>query len=125
MDSTTQKLKAAYEEFPYDALVHPQTYPDHLAAIAVLDGLSPPPVDSSRVLEIGCAAGSNLLPMAEFLPRSRFLGVDLSSRQIDEWLKGGPAGHTPNDADMGLEEGELALGPSPELPLAAQEPAAN
>jgi segregation and condensation protein B len=49
----------------------------------------------------------------------------LSSRQIDEWLKGGPAGHTPNDADMGLEEGELALGPSPELPLAAQEPAAN
>ena len=39
----------------------------------------------------------------------------LSSRQIDEWLKGGPAGHTPNDADMGLDE--LALGvPSGEPP---------
>jgi segregation and condensation protein B len=28
----------------------------------------------------------------------------LSSRQIDEWLKGGQAGHTPTDADMGLDE---------------------
>ncbi len=33
----------------------------------------------------------------------------LSSRQIDEWLKGGAAGHTPNDADMGLDDTELAL----------------
>jgi segregation and condensation protein B len=41
----------------------------------------------------------------------------LSSRQIDEWLKGGPAGHTPNDADMGLDDTELALGaPSEEPP---------
>jgi segregation and condensation protein B len=49
----------------------------------------------------------------------------LSSRQIDEWLKGGPAGHTPNDADMGLEEGELALGAPADPPLGVQEPAAN
>jgi segregation and condensation protein B len=40
----------------------------------------------------------------------------LSSRQIDEWLKGGSAGHTPNDADMGLDENELALGISTEAP---------
>jgi segregation and condensation protein B len=46
----------------------------------------------------------------------------LSSRQIDEWLKGGPAGHTPNDADMGLDETELAL--ETQAPEAAQEPAA-
>jgi segregation and condensation protein B len=38
----------------------------------------------------------------------------LSSRQIDEWLKGSAAGHTPNDADMGLDE--LALGASAEAP---------
>jgi segregation and condensation protein B len=49
----------------------------------------------------------------------------LSSRQIDEWLKGGPAGHAPNDADMGLDERELALGAPEEAPMAAQEPAAN
>jgi segregation and condensation protein B len=48
----------------------------------------------------------------------------LSSRQIDDWLKGGPAGHRPNDADMGLEEGELALGAPADLPVPAREPAA-
>jgi segregation and condensation protein B len=49
----------------------------------------------------------------------------LSSRQIDEWLRGGPAGHTPNDADMGLDERELALEAPADLPQAAQETAAN
>ena len=34
----------------------------------------------------------------------------LSTRQIDEWLKGPSSGHTPNDADMGLEEGSWRLG---------------
>jgi segregation and condensation protein B len=49
----------------------------------------------------------------------------LSSRQIDEWLKGGTAGHTPNDADMGLEEGELALSAPADPPSAASEPTEN
>ena len=44
----------------------------------------------------------------------------LSSRQIDEWLKGGPAGHTPTDADMGLDENELALGAAQAVPQEAQ-----
>ncbi len=48
----------------------------------------------------------------------------LSSRQIDAWLKGGPS-HTPNDADMGLEEGELALGTPADAPPAAPETAAS
>jgi len=43
----------------------------------------------------------------------------LSSRQIDEWLKGGPAGHTPNDADMGLDENELSPGNPAEAPQGA------
>jgi segregation and condensation protein B len=41
----------------------------------------------------------------------------LSSRQIDDWLKGATGGHTPNDADMGLEEGELALTAAADPPL--------
>jgi segregation and condensation protein B len=49
----------------------------------------------------------------------------LSSRQIDEWLKGGTAGHTPNDADMGLDERELALGAPDEAPAAGGEPVSN
>jgi len=43
----------------------------------------------------------------------------LSSRQIDDWLKGGTAGHTPTDADMGLDENELALGSPQRAPEAA------
>ena len=35
-----------------------------LATIAILFGLAPPPVPHCRVLEIGCASGGNLLPMA-------------------------------------------------------------
>ena len=49
----------------------------------------------------------------------------LSSRQIDEWLKGGTAGHTPNDADMGLDENELPLGTPAEAPQGAPETAAH
>jgi segregation and condensation protein B len=47
----------------------------------------------------------------------------LSSRQIDEWLKSGSAGHTPNDADMGLDE--LALGAPAEAQPSSPEPAAS
>jgi len=48
----------------------------------------------------------------------------LSSRQIDSWLRGAPAGHTPNDADMGLDENELALGSPADAPQAASPTAA-
>jgi segregation and condensation protein B len=48
----------------------------------------------------------------------------LSSRQIDEWLRGGPTGHTPNDADMGLDENEPAPAGAAEAPRAAPEAAA-
>src|SRR6478752_5451128 len=42
------------------------------------------PVPSCRVLELGCGDGGNLIPMAYFLPSSRFLGVDLAKTAIDE-----------------------------------------
>src|SRR5262249_14540707 len=42
----------------------------------------PAAVDRCRVLELGCGSGGNLLPMAESLPESRFLGIDLSPRQV-------------------------------------------
>jgi segregation and condensation protein B len=48
----------------------------------------------------------------------------LSSRQIDDWLRGGSTGRTPNDADMGLDENELALGTPAEAPRAAPETSA-
>lgn len=74
----------SYDAFPYPAYVFPQTHPDRLAAIAVLLGLSPPKVETCRVLELGCASGSNLIPMAEELPEATFVGIDLSQRQVAE-----------------------------------------
>jgi len=47
----------------------------------------------------------------------------LSARQIDGWLKGENPGHAPNDADMGLEEGELPLGHHDGAPHRAPETA--
>jgi methyltransferase-like protein/SAM-dependent methyltransferase len=44
------------------------------------------PADPSRcrVLELGCAAGGNIIPMALADPHSQFVGIDLSPRQIDD-----------------------------------------
>lgn len=71
-----------YDDVPYPNLSHVQTHPDSLATLATLLGLTPPPVERCRVLEIGCAAGGNLLPMAQSLPGSTFVGLDYSARQI-------------------------------------------
>ena len=40
-------------------------------------------VTRCRVLEIGCAVGRNIIPMAQTLPNSTFLGIDLSPKQIE------------------------------------------
>lgn len=71
-----------YDDVPYPNLSHVQTHPDTLATLATLLGLTPPPVDHCRVLEIGCAAGGNLLPMAYGLPHSHFTGIDYSAVQV-------------------------------------------
>ena len=45
------------------------------------------PADHCRVLELGCSDGTNLIPMAATLPESRFVGIDLSERQISDGQK--------------------------------------
>ena len=51
--------------------------------MATLLGHDPPALERCRVLELGCADGRNLLPMAAALPEAEFVGVDLSARQIE------------------------------------------
>jgi methyltransferase-like protein/2-polyprenyl-3-methyl-5-hydroxy-6-metoxy-1,4-benzoquinol methylase len=72
----------SYDEVPYASHPFAQTHPDRLAAIATMLGLDPPAVDRCRVLELGCASGGNLIPMAEGLPNASFLGIDLSEKQV-------------------------------------------
>ena len=74
----------SYDRVPYKSYPFSQTHPERLATIAALFGVSTKTPEEARVLEIGCAGGGNLIPMAEQLPGSRFLGIDLSRRQIEE-----------------------------------------
>jgi SAM-dependent methyltransferase len=72
----------SYDQIPYPSLAIRRTHPSHLAVLARLFGLPAPPPRRCRVLELGCAAGGNLLPMAVDFPDSQFLGIDASARQI-------------------------------------------
>jgi SAM-dependent methyltransferase len=77
----------SYDEIPYDSKPRYATHPDCLATLATLLGMQPAPVNRCRVLELGCATGGNLLPMAEAYPDSQFVGIDLSAVQIDAGRK--------------------------------------
>ena len=72
----------SYDEVPYPGAALGETHPSNLAVIARLFGLEPALPSRCRVLELGCSTGGNLLPMAEMLPQSEFVGVDLSGVQI-------------------------------------------
>ena len=72
----------SYDRLPYPNLSFAQTHPDRLATLATLLGMRPAPVERCRVLELGCAGGGNLLPMAQGLPGSEFVGIDASAVQI-------------------------------------------
>ena len=75
---------SSYEVVPYHGRPSGESHPDTLATIATLFGMKPPSVPHARVLEIGCASGENLIPMAAELPEGRFLGIDASERQVAE-----------------------------------------
>ncbi len=79
---TSQPNNPAYDEIPYPDLCHSLTHPGRMAAIAILLNMQPAPVETCRVLEIGCASGSNLMSMAYGLPKATFVGIDNSARQI-------------------------------------------
>lgn len=74
---------AVYDALPYDNFPFRPTHPDVTGTIAGLMGLQPAPFERCRVLELGCGLGGNLLNMAVAAPQSRFVGIDLSPRQIE------------------------------------------
>lgn len=71
-----------YDEVEYPSYVYGQTHPDRMATIATLHGMNPPQVENCRVLELGCGAGGNLIPLAFDLSHSDFLGIDLAAASI-------------------------------------------
>ncbi len=47
-------------------------------------GLDAPDVARARVLELGCASGGNIIPLAARFPHASFVGIDLSQRHVDD-----------------------------------------
>lgn len=76
--------RTAYDVFPYRSRAYMESHVDRLFTVAHLFGLNPTPVDNCRVLEIGGADGGNLIPMAERLPNSTFVSLDLANSQVED-----------------------------------------
>lgn len=73
----------SYDKVPYHSYPYPKTRPENLKTIALLFGINAPEIETARVLELGCAEGNNLIPLATRYPKANFIGVDLSKNQID------------------------------------------
>ena len=97
-------MQAAHPSTPQDRILYPgrawqHSHPDRMAVNAWLFGMDPAPVVDCRVLELGCGAGQNLIPMAYALPRARFLGVELAATPVSHGR--------PTIEALGLENVEL------------------
>ncbi|MEK7950803.1 class I SAM-dependent methyltransferase [Luteolibacter soli] len=76
-------VRELYSERRYPDLSHPVTDISRLwvsARVAGLAQLAEP--TNCRVLEFGCAAGQNLLPLAARYPKSDFTGLDFSDTAV-------------------------------------------
>ena len=82
MTQDNARLRDSYDAVPYESHPFAQSHPDRLAAVGTVFGMTPS-IARARVLEVGCASGGNLLPMAASLPDWEFVGIDISSVQIE------------------------------------------
>lgn len=76
-------MTTAYDQVLYPGSPFDRSHPDRLATMGTLFGLNPAPPPHSRVLEIACADGGNIIPMASELPHSSFVGIDLAHTVVE------------------------------------------
>jgi SAM-dependent methyltransferase len=72
----------SYDALPYASDPFPFTHPAQLGAIARLFGLDAAPPAEARILELGCASGGNIIPIAARLPGATVVGIDLSPTHV-------------------------------------------
>ncbi len=82
MDDNT--IADVYNEIPYIFQADARTYPGKTGALALLYGLDAKPLEKARILDLGCAQGANILPIAERFPGAYCVGLDLSQDQISQ-----------------------------------------
>jgi len=76
-----------YDEVPYQGYPFDYNRPENLKTVGALFGMNPAPLETARVLELGCSDGGNLFRFAETYPKSFTLGVDLSKVEIGHGQK--------------------------------------
>lgn len=70
-------------DIAYPAHFHREMMPQWLHACLTGLGIAAPAIDSAFTwLELGCGSASNLLAAAANYPQARFVGIDLSAREI-------------------------------------------
>lgn len=84
---TTISESNSYDDFPYVSFPFAHTRPEYLKTIGTLFGMTPPAIETARVLELGSASGGNIINFAETYPSSYTLGIDLSREQIQQGTK--------------------------------------
>lgn len=72
---------STYDDVPYGSYPVSASHPDRLYSMAKLFGMEPVPPENARILEIGCAGGGNLLPLASTFPNAECVGIELSQVQ--------------------------------------------
>lgn len=80
-------IKDTYDSVPYTSNPFAISSIFRLEAIAKMSGFEPAPHKKCRVLELGCSFGGNLMMSALRCPDSEFIGIDLSSEQIERGSK--------------------------------------
>lgn len=83
MTTLTEQIGRTYDEFPYLSSAFQASAPEHLRTVAHLFGLDAPAPERARVLELGCAAGGNVIPFAARYPHAEVTGIDLSQVQVE------------------------------------------
>ncbi len=77
-------MTISYEDVPYEGCPVPASHPERLAVDAWLRGLAAAHPARARILEIGCAEGANIVPLAYHYEDAQIVGLDSGKRHIEE-----------------------------------------
>ncbi len=82
LEAIIARTALKYDLLPYESKPFSMSQPAKLGGLARLFGLEAAPMETARVLELGCASGGNLIPHAARYPEATFVGVDLARTQV-------------------------------------------
>ena len=72
----------SYDDIPYPSHPFEASHPDHIYTMAKLFNLDAPLPDTSSILELGCASGGNIIPLADQMTNARIVGVDYPASRL-------------------------------------------